>query len=100
VTDATDLTIVMPCLNEAETIRRCIEEARLGIERSGVSGEILVADNGSKDESVQIAERLGARVVHEQQVRPLADCCAHAGSQCCRLRSCFSSPRLWLGCAR
>jgi glycosyltransferase involved in cell wall biosynthesis len=67
VTDATDLTIVMPCLNEAETLKRCIEEARLGIERSGVSGEILVADNGSKDESVQIAEGLGARVVHVRE---------------------------------
>src|SRR5207244_11881266 len=42
----------------------CIEKARLGIERSGVRGEILVADNGSEDDSVQIAEKLGARVIH------------------------------------
>ena len=54
----------MPCLNEAETLAVCIEKARLGIERSGVSGEILVADNGSEDTSVQIAEEFGARVVH------------------------------------
>ena len=62
--DSIDLTIVMPCLNEAETLGRCIEKALLGIERSGTRGEILVADNGSEDDSVQIAEKLGARVVH------------------------------------
>ena len=67
MTDAIDLTIVMPCLNEAETLGACIEKARLGIERSGVRGEILVADNGSKDDSVQIAERLGARVIHVKE---------------------------------
>jgi glycosyltransferase involved in cell wall biosynthesis len=64
VTDAIELTIVMPCLNEAETLAQCIEKAREGIERSGVRGEILVADNGSKDDSVVIAEELGARIVH------------------------------------
>jgi len=57
------LTILMPCLNEAETIARCVESARTGLERSGVSGEILVADNGSTDGSQAIAEKLGARVV-------------------------------------
>jgi glycosyltransferase involved in cell wall biosynthesis len=55
---------VMPCLNEAETLADCIEKAQLGIQRSGVRGEILVADNGSKDDSVLIAGKLGARVVH------------------------------------
>jgi glycosyltransferase involved in cell wall biosynthesis len=64
MTDSVELTIVMPCLNEAETLAPCIEKARLGIERSGVRGEIVVADNGSKDDSVLIAEKLGARVVH------------------------------------
>ena len=64
MTDAIDLTIVMPCLNEAETLGACIEKAQLGIQHSGVRGEILVADNGSKDDSVLIAEKLGARVVH------------------------------------
>jgi glycosyltransferase involved in cell wall biosynthesis len=64
MTDAIELTIVMPCLNEAETLALCIEKARVGIQRSGVRGEILVADNGSKDSSVLIAEKLGARVVH------------------------------------
>ena len=54
----------MPCLNEAETLAACIEKARLGIERSGVHGEILVADNGSQDSSEQVAEEFGARVIH------------------------------------
>ena len=58
-----ELTILMPCLNEAETIAQCIEKARRGIERAGVPGEILIADNGSTDGSQAIAEKLGARVV-------------------------------------
>src|SRR5208283_2767268 len=53
----------MPCLNEAETLARCIESARLGIQRAGVRGEILIADNGSTDGSPAIAEKLGVRVV-------------------------------------
>jgi len=52
----------MPCLNEAETLAACIQKARLGLERAGVQGEILIADNGSTDGSVAIAEKLGARV--------------------------------------
>src|SRR5208283_1184356 len=58
-----ELSIVMPCLNEAETIARCIEKGRLGIQRAGVRGEIVVADNGSTDGSQAIAEKLGARIV-------------------------------------
>jgi len=53
----------MPCLNEAETLASCIAKAKTGIERAGVSGEIVIADNGSTDGSIEIAERLGARVV-------------------------------------
>ena len=53
----------MPCLNEAETLARCIEKAKLGIQRSGVRGEIVVADNGSLDNSIEIAEKSSARVV-------------------------------------
>src|SRR5579859_7271966 len=53
----------MPCLNEAETLARCIEKAKIGIQKSGVRGEIVVADNGSEDGSVEIAEKSGARVV-------------------------------------
>jgi Glycosyl transferase family 2 len=63
VADPIDLTILMPCLNEAETIARCIEKAKAGLENSGVRGEILIADNGSTDGSQAIAEKLGARVV-------------------------------------
>jgi glycosyltransferase involved in cell wall biosynthesis len=63
VAEPVELTILMPCLNEAETLARCIESARLGIQRAGVRGEILVADNGSTDGSQAIAEKSGARVV-------------------------------------
>jgi glycosyltransferase involved in cell wall biosynthesis len=63
MTEPLQLTILMPCLNEAETIARCIEKAKIGIERAGVPGEILIADNGSTDGSQAIAEKLGARVV-------------------------------------
>jgi glycosyltransferase involved in cell wall biosynthesis len=54
----------MPCLNEAETLASCIAKAKMGIERAGVTGEIIIADNGSTDGSIEIAERLGARVVN------------------------------------
>ena len=56
------LTILMPCLNEAETLAKCIESAQAGLARAGVPGEILIADNGSTDGSQAIAEKLGARV--------------------------------------
>lgn len=60
----TELTILMPCLNEAETIEICIRKAQQYLERSGVPGEVLISDNGSTDGSQQLAESLGARVVH------------------------------------
>lgn len=63
MSEPVELTILMPCLNEAETLARCIEKARVGIQRSGVRGEILIADNGSTDGSQAIAEKAGARVV-------------------------------------
>lgn len=59
-----ELSIVMPCLNEAETLSVCIQKAKGYLERSGVAGEILVADNGSTDDSQRIAEANGARVVY------------------------------------
>ena len=61
-----ELSIVMPCLNEAETLARCIEKAKLGIQRAGVPGEIIIADNGSTDGSQAIAKNLGVRVVPVQ----------------------------------
>jgi glycosyltransferase involved in cell wall biosynthesis len=63
VTGPVELSIVMPCLNEAGTIARCIEKAGLGLQRAGVPGEIIIADNGSTDGSQAIAKNLGARVV-------------------------------------
>jgi glycosyltransferase involved in cell wall biosynthesis len=63
-TDALELSIVMPCLNEAETLETCIRNAQLALEEAKIKGEIIVADNGSTDGSIEIAVRLGAEVVH------------------------------------
>jgi len=64
LTEAIELSVVMPCLNEAETLQACIREAQQGISDAQVSGEIIIADNGSTDGSLEIAERLGVRVVN------------------------------------
>ena len=58
-----ELTVLMPCLNEARTLPACIRKARRFMAMHGVSGEVLVADNGSTDGSVEIARREGARVI-------------------------------------
>ena len=58
-----ELTIMMPCLNEAETLGRCIERARKLLQENAIDGEVLISDNGSTDGSQDIARRLGARVV-------------------------------------
>ena len=63
MSETCELTIVMPCLNEAETLAVCIEKARGFLDRSGVRGEVIVADNGSTDGSQAIAREHGARVV-------------------------------------
>ena len=60
----TELSILMPCLNEAETLATCIRKAQQALEDLGVAGEIIVADNGSTDGSPEIAANLGARVIH------------------------------------
>ncbi|MGD0127211.1 MAG: glycosyltransferase family 2 protein [Terriglobia bacterium] len=59
-----ELTILMPCLNEAETLGRCVQKAQGFLRNHHVRGEVLVSDNGSEDGSPDIAQRLGARVVH------------------------------------
>ena len=58
-----ELSIIMPCLNEAETIAACIEKARRFLKESGIAGEVVIGDNGSTDGSQQIATSLGARVI-------------------------------------
>ena len=58
-----ELTILMPCLNEAETIATCLKKASSYLSKSNIRCEILVADNGSTDGSREIAQGLGARVV-------------------------------------
>ncbi|HET6408708.1 MAG TPA: glycosyltransferase family 2 protein [Chthoniobacteraceae bacterium] len=62
-TSKLDLSIVMPCLNEAETLAACIEKALKGLQSAGIPGEVIVADNGSTDGSIEIGEKHGARVV-------------------------------------
>jgi glycosyltransferase involved in cell wall biosynthesis len=62
--DEIELTILMPCLNEAETLGICITKAQEYLARSKVHGEVLVADNGSTDASVEIAKEMVAHVVH------------------------------------
>jgi glycosyltransferase involved in cell wall biosynthesis len=58
-----ELSIVMPCLNEADTLESCIHKAQAAVQEHGIAAEIIIADNGSTDDSVAIAHRLGARVV-------------------------------------
>ncbi len=58
-----ELTILMPCLNEAETLAACIGKAQGFLQRAGIAGEVLIADNGSTDGSQEIATGMGARVV-------------------------------------
>ena len=62
-----ELTILMPCLNEAETVAICVRKAQEFLQRTGVAGEVLVADNGSSDSSDELAKRAGARVVRVAQ---------------------------------
>lgn len=62
-----ELTILMPCLNESETLARCIRKARNFLMENKIEGEVLIADNGSTDQSVEIAQNEGARVVHVKE---------------------------------
>lgn len=58
-----ELSVVLPCLNEEATVSLCIEQIRKTLQTHGISGEIIVADNGSTDKSCKIAQDMGARVV-------------------------------------
>jgi hypothetical protein len=59
------VSIVMPCLNEEQTVEVCVRKALGWLERSGTPGEVVIVDNGSTDRSVELATAAGARVVHE-----------------------------------
>jgi glycosyltransferase involved in cell wall biosynthesis len=61
-----EVSVVMPCLNEAETLESCIRKAQRALLEANIAGEIIVADNGSSDGSIEIAQRLGAQVVKVQ----------------------------------
>jgi len=63
-TETIEVSVVMPCLNEAETLETCIVKAWRALQQANISGEVVVADNGSTDDSADIAKRLGARVVN------------------------------------
>jgi glycosyltransferase involved in cell wall biosynthesis len=65
--EAPEFSIVMPCLDEADTLETCIRKAQRALADEGIEGEIVVADNGSTDGSQEIAARLGARVVHVEE---------------------------------
>jgi len=62
-----EVSVVMPCLNEEQTVGECVRKAQKALLDLGVTGEVIVADNGSTDRSVEIAESLGARVVHQPE---------------------------------
>jgi glycosyltransferase involved in cell wall biosynthesis len=59
-----EVSVVIPCLNEADTLATCLEKVHRAFREHGIVGEVLVADNGSTDGSVEIASSMGARVVH------------------------------------
>lgn len=65
--DGVELTILMPCLNEAETVGICVQKASQFLQDNAIDGEVLVSDNGSTDGSPEIAQRAGARVVSAEE---------------------------------
>lgn len=58
------LTILMPCLNEEKTLKECIVKASVFLKSNNINGEVLIADNGSTDNSIKIAKKYGARVIN------------------------------------
>jgi len=65
--ETVELSVVMPCLNERETVGVCVRKALASLHEAGIHGEVIVGDNGSTDESVEIARSEGARVVHVEE---------------------------------
>ena len=65
--DNPEVSVVMPCLNEADTLSQCLRKAWVALVQNGIEGEIIVADNGSTDASLAIAEAYGARIVHVEK---------------------------------
>ena len=63
--DGVSVSIIMPCLNEEQAVGACVRKARQGLAQSGLTGEVIVVDNGSTDRSADVAAAAGARVVHE-----------------------------------
>ena len=64
---APEVSVVVPCLNEARTLRTCVEKIQRTFQQHAIQGEIVVADNGSTDGSQDIARAMGARLVHVEQ---------------------------------
>ena len=62
-----NLSIIIPCLNEVETISQCIKKCFLSIQKMGIEAEVIIADNGSSDGSIKIAQKLGAKVINVEQ---------------------------------
>ena len=62
--ESIELTILMPCLNESETIETCVKKAKESLKKNNINGEVLIADNGSTDGSQEIAIKNGARVIN------------------------------------
>jgi hypothetical protein len=62
-----EVSVVMPCLNEARTVGRCIDKATRALQEMGVAGEVIIADNGSSDGSPELAGKHGARVIHVER---------------------------------
>ena len=65
ISPSIEVSVVMPCLNEARTVGRCVEKALRTLRELGITGEVVVSDNGSTDGSIELARGAGARVVHQ-----------------------------------
>jgi hypothetical protein len=65
--DSPVVSVVLPCLDEADGVGRCVEKATAALHEMGIAGEVIVVDNGSTDGSAEIAARAGARVIHERR---------------------------------